>query len=145
MNRARIQWDANVIGTGRVEYGINSPDELSVGDQENVTAHSIELAGLTPGTTYQFRVSTVTRSRATASPQRPARSRRWRCHVTWSRQFDELRERVASYGLPRWASEEPGCQAGSGAQCLAGRRHRWSPQLAFGFPERGAGAVEQTY
>jgi hypothetical protein len=46
-NRARILWDANVIGLGRVEYGITSPvDAGTVDDQLDVTAHSIEVTGL---------------------------------------------------------------------------------------------------
>lgn len=54
---ARISWEANVIGLGRIAYGIASPDEQARGDSLNVTEHSIELTGLQPGTTYQFRVS----------------------------------------------------------------------------------------
>ena len=101
VDRARILWDANVIGIGRVEYGVTSPDELSVTDQENVTAHSIELTGLTPGTTYQFRVSNrhaidggslaAKTGSFTTLPSPP--------QVVQA--IDDLRERVASYGLPR--------------------------------------------
>lgn len=57
-DRAVLSWPANVIGFGRVEYGISSLDN-SVQDTLNVTDHSIELTGLAPGTTYQFRVSNV--------------------------------------------------------------------------------------
>jgi hypothetical protein len=58
VDSAVISWNANVIGFGRVGYGIASPDEFGpIGDQKNVTNHSIELTGLAPGTTYQFRVS----------------------------------------------------------------------------------------
>lgn len=57
LDSARISWDANVVGFGRVAYGIASPDEQVVGDALNVEDHSIELTGLSPGTTYQFRVS----------------------------------------------------------------------------------------
>ena len=101
MDRARILWDANVIGIGRVDYGITSPDELLLQDQENVTDHSIELTGLTPGTTYQYRVcnrhaidgdclAAKTGSFTTqASPPQVVQA------------IDDLRERVASYGLPR--------------------------------------------
>ncbi len=32
VDRARILWDANVIGIGHLDYGIVSPDELSVED-----------------------------------------------------------------------------------------------------------------
>lgn len=53
---AVVSWDANVIGFGRVE--ILSPGGLGpFGDSLNVTGHSIELTGLSPGNTYQFRVS----------------------------------------------------------------------------------------
>ena len=56
LDRARISWDANVIGFGRLGYGLASPEEHAVEDGLNVEAHSIELTGLAPGTTYQFRV-----------------------------------------------------------------------------------------
>ncbi|MGH9795323.1 MAG: hypothetical protein ACRD5G_11155 [Candidatus Acidiferrales bacterium] len=56
---AVISWPANVIGFGRVEYGIASLNEFAVQDSINVTDHSIELNGLSPGATYQFRVSNV--------------------------------------------------------------------------------------
>ena len=57
-DRAIISWDANVIDTGRVEYGTTSSGDLgTVSDTENTTAHSVEITGLAPGTTYQFRVS----------------------------------------------------------------------------------------
>jgi hypothetical protein len=46
-----------VIGFGRVGYGTASPGEQAVDDTLNVEDHSIELTGLAPGTTYQFRVS----------------------------------------------------------------------------------------
>jgi hypothetical protein len=101
VDRARILWDANVIGVGRVDYGTTSPDELSVGDQQNVTAHSIELTGLVPGTTYHFRVCNrhaidgdclaAKTGSFTTLPSPP--------QVVQA--IDDLRERVASYGLPR--------------------------------------------
>jgi hypothetical protein len=101
VDRARILWDANVIGIGRVDYGTTSPDELSLQDQENVTDHSIELTGLAPGTTYQFRVSNrhafdgdslaAKTGSFTTLPSTP--------QVVQA--IDDLRERVASYGLQR--------------------------------------------
>jgi hypothetical protein len=101
VDRARILWDANVIGIGRLDYGTTLPDELSLQDQENVTSHSIELTGLAPGTTYQFRVSNrhaidggslaAKTGSFTTRPSPP--------QVVQA--IDELRERVASYGLPR--------------------------------------------
>jgi hypothetical protein len=58
---ALISWDANVIGFGQVDYGLTlfpifgSVD--TVNDNMNITDHAIELTGLTPGMTYQYRVS----------------------------------------------------------------------------------------
>jgi len=57
---ALISWDANVIGFGQVAFGITTPGDVgTVTDDLNVTNHSIELTGLSPGTTYQFRVSNL--------------------------------------------------------------------------------------
>ena len=101
VDRVRIFWDANVIGIGRVDYGTTSPNELSLEDQENVTSHSFELTGLAPGTTYQFRVSNrhafdgdslaAKTGSFTTLPSPPA----------IVQAIDDLRERVARYGLPR--------------------------------------------
>lgn len=53
---AVVSWDANVIGLGRVE--ILSPAGLGpFDDTNNTTDHSIQLTGLQPATTYEFRVS----------------------------------------------------------------------------------------
>ena len=57
VDSAVISWVANVVGFGRVDYGLASPDEQSASDVDNITNHAIVLAGLSPGTTYQFRVS----------------------------------------------------------------------------------------
>lgn len=54
---AVLSWTANVIGIGRVDYGVASPSEHSASDQVNITAHSLALSGLMPGTAYQFLVS----------------------------------------------------------------------------------------
>jgi hypothetical protein len=54
---AVVSWTANVIGFGRVDYGIASPNEQSTSDNFNITGHAIALSGLLPGTTYQCRVS----------------------------------------------------------------------------------------
>jgi hypothetical protein len=56
-NSAVISWEANVIGYGSVVYGTAALDQGPVEDSFNVTNHAIELTGLSPGTTYQFRVS----------------------------------------------------------------------------------------
>jgi hypothetical protein len=54
---AVISWDANVIGYGSVVYGTTALAQGPVEDSFNITRHAIELTGLSPGTTYQFRVS----------------------------------------------------------------------------------------
>ena len=56
-NSAVIVWDANVIGHGSVVYGTTALDQGPITDSFNTTDHAIELTGLLPGTTYQFRVS----------------------------------------------------------------------------------------
>lgn len=56
-NSAVISWEANVIGFGSVVYGTTALDQGPVEDSFNTTNHAIELTGLSPGTTYQFRVS----------------------------------------------------------------------------------------
>jgi FIMAH domain-containing protein len=101
VDRARILWDANVIGIGHVDYGIVSPDEVSVEDQQNLTSHSIELTGLAPGTTYQFRVSN---RHAIDGDSLAAKTGSFTTLISLSeveQALDDLRERVASYGLPR--------------------------------------------
>jgi hypothetical protein len=57
VDSAVLSWTANVIGIGRVDYGVASPGEHSASDQVNITAHSLALSGLVPGTAYQFLVS----------------------------------------------------------------------------------------
>jgi len=57
VNSAVISWEANVIGFGSVVYGTAALDQGPVGDNLNITDHSIELTGLSAGTTYMFRVS----------------------------------------------------------------------------------------
>jgi hypothetical protein len=55
-DRAIVAWDANVIGNGRVE--ILAPSGSGpFDDSDNTTDHAIELSGLEPATTYEFRVS----------------------------------------------------------------------------------------
>jgi len=56
-NSAVISWEANVIGHGSVVYGTTALDQGPVEDSFNTMNHAIELTGLSPGTTYQFRVS----------------------------------------------------------------------------------------
>ena len=54
---ATITWTTNEPGTSRVDYG-TSADALNqtLNDPALVTSHSVNLTGLTPGTTYFFRV-----------------------------------------------------------------------------------------
>jgi hypothetical protein len=59
MNTALLSWNANVIGLGTVEYGLTSLYGSTAGDTLNITDHGIELTGLLPATTYQFRVSNL--------------------------------------------------------------------------------------
>ena len=101
VDRARILWDANVIGIGRVDYGTTSPDELSLQDQENVTDHSIELTGLAPGTTYQFRVSNRHAFDGDSLAAKTGSFTTLPSTPPVVQAIDDLRERVASYGLPR--------------------------------------------
>ena len=57
---ALISWDANVIGMGRVDFGLTTPGDVgTLSDSLNVTDHSIELTGLQPQTTYVYRVSNL--------------------------------------------------------------------------------------
>lgn len=99
VDRARIVSDANVIGIDRVDYGTTSPDDLSLQDQENVTDHSIELTGLLSGTTYQFRVRHAFDGDSLAAKTGSFTTLALPPQVV--QVIDELRERVASYGLPR--------------------------------------------
>jgi hypothetical protein len=61
MDSALISWEANVIGFGQVDYGLTLFPIFgavdAVNDNLNITNHAIELTGLSPGTTYQYRVS----------------------------------------------------------------------------------------
>jgi hypothetical protein len=101
VDRARILWDANVIGIGRVDYGIASPDELSVTDQQNVTSHSIELTSLAPGTTYQYRVCNRHAIDGDCLAAKTGSFTTLPTPPQVIQAIDDLRERVASYGLQR--------------------------------------------
>jgi len=56
---ATISWDANVTGFGSVVYGTEALDQGPVEDTDNVTAHAIQLTGLSPGTTYEFQAGNM--------------------------------------------------------------------------------------
>lgn len=55
---ATISWQANVIGFGKVAYGTSSLSQ-TVQDAFNITDHAIDLIGLSPATTYQFKASNI--------------------------------------------------------------------------------------
>lgn len=54
--RASVEWRTDVPSVGRVEYGTGSTYASKVEQSTPATAHSAMLLGLTPGTTYAFRV-----------------------------------------------------------------------------------------
>jgi Domain of unknown function (DUF4082)/Bacterial Ig-like domain/Bacterial Ig domain/Purple acid Phosphatase, N-terminal domain len=67
---ARVTWATDEVADSRVDYG-TSPTSLtqSASDASNVTSHSVDLSGLTAGTTYYYRVRSVDPSgNATTSP-----------------------------------------------------------------------------
>lgn len=52
-----ISWITDLISSSQVEYGTTSSYGISTTyDDTRITSHSIELTGLTEGTTYHFRV-----------------------------------------------------------------------------------------
>ncbi|MGH2944313.1 MAG: fibronectin type III domain-containing protein, partial [Solirubrobacteraceae bacterium] len=71
---ATVTWSTNEAASSRVDYG-TAPATLSqnVTDATRVTAHSMQVTGLTPGTTYHFRVSSADAAgNSTTSPAPPA-------------------------------------------------------------------------
>lgn len=71
---ATVTWTTNEPSTSRVDYGTN-PASLgqNVSDPTRVTSHSIQIGGLTSGTTYYFRVTSVDAAGNSAtSPAPPA-------------------------------------------------------------------------
>lgn len=57
---ATVTWDTDESATSRVDYGITATYENGpVEDATLVTSHSIVLTGLTPGTEYHYRVTSV--------------------------------------------------------------------------------------
>jgi hypothetical protein len=65
---ATIAWTTNEAASSRVQYG-TGPTALTedVSDPARVTDHSLELTGLSPGTTYHYRVSSTDKADNTAS------------------------------------------------------------------------------
>ncbi len=57
---AVITWNTDEFATSRVDYGINPAAlTLSAIQPALVTAHTMTLTGLTPNTTYYYRVTSV--------------------------------------------------------------------------------------
>ncbi len=59
---ATISWGTNEKATSYVEYGVGTAGRVA-GDDTHVTQHSVQLTGLTPGTSYVWRVRTSDRFR----------------------------------------------------------------------------------
>ena len=68
MSTATITWTTNVASNSRVDYGL-AADSLTLNATSTtmVTSHSITLSGLTAGTTYYFRVTSVDASSNSAT------------------------------------------------------------------------------
>ncbi len=73
---ATINWATNVATTAKVDYGTSSTSlSLSASSSTLSTSHSITLTGLTQGTTYYYRVTSVdAQSNTASSPVAPATS-----------------------------------------------------------------------
>jgi hypothetical protein len=59
-NSATVHWTTNRLTNSLVSYGPTPAYGNSVSDSAYVTAHNISLVGLTPNTTYHFKVTSVT-------------------------------------------------------------------------------------
>lgn len=61
-NRAIITWVTNTAANGKVRYGLTDAYELGevVDPLPDSTGHSVELIGLSPGTTYHYQVESRT-------------------------------------------------------------------------------------
>jgi len=59
---ATITWSTGRVAYGAVEYGKTTEYEKSVAETVAVGNHSIKLTGLTPGTTYHYRVQALDES-----------------------------------------------------------------------------------
>ena len=66
-NSATITWSTDEPATSFVDYGINDAYGSSVSDSTHVTSHSVKITGLTPKTTYHFKVTSVDPSGNSAS------------------------------------------------------------------------------
>ena len=56
---ATVSWTTDEPATSRVDYGRTSALGTQVTDSTRVSAHKLELTGLSPGTTYFFRVTSA--------------------------------------------------------------------------------------
>ena len=56
---ATVTWETDEPSSSRVDYGRTTALGSQASDSARVTEHSIELTGLSPNTTYRFRVSSV--------------------------------------------------------------------------------------
>ena len=56
---ATVTWETDEPSSSRVDYGRTTALGSQVSDSARVTDHSIELTGLSPNTTYRFRVTSV--------------------------------------------------------------------------------------
>ncbi|MFA5854428.1 MAG: fibronectin type III domain-containing protein [Patescibacteria group bacterium] len=64
---ARIVWDTNEDTNSRVDYGTTISYGSNVAVGAFVNTHAVDLAGLTPSTTYHFRVTSADSSNNSAS------------------------------------------------------------------------------
>jgi hypothetical protein len=71
---ATITWTTNENSDSRVDYGTSAASlSQNVSDAAMLTSHSVQLTGLTPGTTYYFRVTSAdAQSNSAMSPNPPA-------------------------------------------------------------------------
>jgi hypothetical protein len=71
---ATVSWSTNEASTSRVDYGATAASlSQNVSDATRVSAHSMQITGLTPGATYYFRVSSADAAGNSAtSPASPA-------------------------------------------------------------------------
>jgi hypothetical protein len=71
---ATVSWSTNEPSTSRVDYGGTAASlSQNVSDATRVSSHSMQITGLTPGTTYYFRVSSADAAGNSAtSPAPPA-------------------------------------------------------------------------
>jgi hypothetical protein len=71
---ATIAWTTNKLANSRADYGTSAGSlTLNVADPTMVSAHSLNLSGLTQGTTYYYRVTSVdSLNNSVSSPVAPA-------------------------------------------------------------------------